>query len=92
MIKILVSVYDKVANIYSAPMVEPNIDVAKRNFRFGVRQNQVIMSNPGDFELVLVGTFQDEGVDGSSPISLPGADIRIPVSDLLGIHLDSPES
>ena len=80
MIKILVSVYDKVANIYSAPMVEPNIDVAKRNFRFGVRQNQVIMSNPG------------ECVDGSSPISLPGADIRIPVSDLLGIHFDSPES
>ena len=92
MIKILVSVYDKVANIYSAPMVEPYFDVAKRNFRFGVRQNQVIMSNPGDFELVLVGTFQDECVDGSSPISLPGADIRIPVSDPLGIHFDSPES
>lgn len=92
MLKILVSVYDKVANIYSAPMVEPNIDVAKRNFKFGVRQNQVIMSNPGDFELVLVGAFQDEGGDGPSPISLPGADIRIPVSDLLGIHLDSSES
>lgn len=92
MIKVLVSVYDKVANIYSAPMVEPNIDVAKRNFKLGVRQNQMIMSNPGDFELVLVGTFQDEVVDGSSPISLPAADIRIPVSDLLGIRPDSSES
>lgn len=92
MIKVLVSVYDKVANIYSGPMVEPNIDVAKRNFKLGVRQNQMIMSNPGDFELVLVGTFQDEVVDGSSPISLPCADIRIPVSDLLGIGSDSSES
>lgn len=92
MIKVLVSVYDKVANIYSAPMVEPNIDVAQRNFKFGVRQNQMIMANPDDFELVLVGTFQDEVVDGSSPISLPGADIRIPVSDLLGIRPDTSES
>lgn len=92
MIKVLVSVYDKVANIYSAPMVEPNIDVAMRNFKLGVRQNQMIMSNPGDFELVLVGTFRDEVVDGSSPISLPAADFRVPVSDLLGICPDSSES
>lgn len=85
--KVLISVYDKVANVYSAPMVEPNIEVAKRNFRFGVRQNQVIMSNPGDFELVLIGTFQDDA-DGS-PIFLPSADIRIPVSEILGIRPDT---
>ena len=98
--KVLVSVYDKVAGIYSAPMTEPNFEVAQRNFKIGVRQNQMITVNPGDFELVVLAVFDDEtGVVFPNTPFPPDTDAlavyeprRIQVSDLIGIRSDSTES
>lgn len=57
--KILVSVYDSVSNLYSAPVVEVNEEVAIRNFRLGIAQNAVVNSCPEDFELRLIGQFSE---------------------------------
>ncbi|MBS6276025.1 MAG: hypothetical protein KH423_07470 [Actinomycetaceae bacterium] len=58
--KVLVSVFDKVANLYSPVMVEVNKESAIRNFKIGAKQNAQISACPGDYELRLVGFWDDE--------------------------------
>jgi hypothetical protein len=58
--KVLVSVFDKVAGLYSPVMTEINPDSAIRNFKIGAKQNQQIASCPEDYCLVLLGTVDDE--------------------------------
>lgn len=58
--KVLVSVFDKVAGLYSPVMTEVNPDSAIRNFKIGARQNQQISACPADYCLVLIGTVDDE--------------------------------
>lgn len=58
--KVLVSVYDKVAGLYSPAMTEINPDSAIRNFRIGGKQNSQISATPDDYCLVLLGTVDDE--------------------------------
>lgn len=58
--KVLVSVFDKVANLYSPVMTEVNQESAIRNFKIGAKQNAQISACPEDFELHLVGFWDDE--------------------------------
>ena len=58
--KVLVSVYDKFAGLYSPVMTEVNPDSAIRNFKIGAIKNQQINSCPEDYCLVLLGTVNDE--------------------------------
>lgn len=58
--KVLVSVFDKVAGLYSPAMTEINPDSAIRNFKIGAKQNQQIIACPEDYCLVLLGTVDDE--------------------------------
>lgn len=58
--KILVSVYDSVSNLYSGPILEVNEESAIRNFRIGVNQNAMINASPADFELRLIGQFSEQ--------------------------------
>lgn len=58
--KVLVSVFDKVAALYSPAMTEVNTDSAIRNFKIGAKQNQQINACPEDYCLVLLGTVDDE--------------------------------
>lgn len=58
--KVLVSVFDKVAGLYSPVMTEVNPDSAIRNFKIGAIQNKQINACPDDYCLVLLGTFDDE--------------------------------
>lgn len=58
--KVLVSVFDKVAGLYSPVMTEVNIDSAIRNFKLGAKQNQQISACPQDYELHLICLIDDE--------------------------------
>lgn len=58
--KVLVSVFDKVAGLYSPAMTEINSGSAIRNFKIGAKQNQQITACPEDYCLVLLGTIDDE--------------------------------
>ena len=58
--KALVSVFDKVASLYSPLMTEVNPESAIRNFKIGAKQNQQINSCPEDYSLVLIGYIDDE--------------------------------
>ena len=58
--KVLVSVFDKVANLYSPVMVEVNKESAIRNFKIGAKQNAQISACPEDYELRLIGFWDDE--------------------------------
>lgn len=58
--KVLVSVYDKVSNLYSPVMTEVNRESAIRNFKIGARNNQQISACPQDYELRFLGYFNDE--------------------------------
>lgn len=58
--KVLVSVFDKVAGLYSPVMTEVNSDSAIRNFKIGAIKNQQINACPEDYCLVLLGTVNDE--------------------------------
>ena len=49
--KALVSVYDKVACLYSPVMTEVNPESAIRNFKIGAKQNQQINACPEDYWL-----------------------------------------
>lgn len=69
--KVLVSVFDKVAGLYSPAMTEINPDSAIRNFKIGAKQNQQISACPEDYCLVLLGTVDDET---GSIISVDSAD------------------
>lgn len=81
--KALVSVFDKVAGLYSPVMTEINTDSAIRNFKIGAKQNVQISASPDDYCLVLLGTFNDESgeigpvdnVDGYSPILIQAKDL-----------------
>lgn len=73
--KVLVSVYDKVSNLYSPVMTEVNQESAVRNFKLGAKQNQQISACPDDYELRLVGFWDDEtgkvvGYLGDTPVTL----------------------
>ena len=58
--KVLVSVYDKVAGLYSPVMTEVNTDSAIRNFKLGAKQNTQISACPQDYELHLICSMDDE--------------------------------
>lgn len=58
--KVLVSVYDKIANLYFPIITEINLEVAVRNFREGAKKNPQIGAYPSDYELHHVGYFDDE--------------------------------
>lgn len=58
--KVLVSVYDKLANLYFPIITEVNLEVAVRNFREGAKNNPQIGAYPSDYELHHVGYFDDE--------------------------------
>lgn len=81
--KVLVSVFDKVAGLYSPVMTEINPDSAIRNFKIGAKQNAQISASPDDYCLVLLGTFDDESgeigsvdrVDGYSPVLIQAQDL-----------------
>lgn len=81
--KVLVSVFDKVAGLYSLVVTEVNSDSAIRNFKIGAKQNVQISSSPDDYCLVLLGTFDDESgeigpvgcVDGHLPVLIQAKDL-----------------
>lgn len=81
--KVLVSVFDKVAGLYSPVMTEINPDSAIRNFKIGAKQNQQINSCPEDYCLVLLATVDDEtgavapvdSADGSPAILFQAKDL-----------------
>ena len=81
--KVLVSVFDKVAGLYSPVMTEINPDSAIRNFKIGAKQNAQISASPDDYCLVLLGTVDDETgavapvhtEDGSPAILLQAKDL-----------------
>lgn len=81
--KVLVSVFDKVAGLYSPAMTEINSDSAIRNFKIGAKQNQQINACPEDYCLVLLGTMDDEtgaiapvgSADGSPAILFQAKDL-----------------
>lgn len=58
--KVLVSVFDKVSQLYSPVMTEVNKDSAVRNFRIGAKQNAQISACPQDYDLRFLGYFNDE--------------------------------
>lgn len=58
--KVLVSVFDKVSQLYSPVMTEVNKDSAVRNFKIGAKQNAQISACPQDYELRFLGYFNDE--------------------------------
>lgn len=58
--KVLVSVFDKVSQLYSPVMTEVNRDSAVRNFKIGAKQNAQISACPQDYELRFLGYFNDE--------------------------------
>ena len=58
--KVLVSVFDKVSQLYSPVMTEVNRDSAVRNFKIGAKQNAQISACPQDYELRFLGCFNDE--------------------------------
>lgn len=58
--KVLISVFDKVAGLYSPVMTDVNIDSAIRNFKIGAKQNQQISACPQDYELHLICLMDDE--------------------------------
>lgn len=58
--KVLVSVFDKVSQLYSPVMTEINKDSAIRNFKIGAKQNAQISACPQDYELRFLGYFNDE--------------------------------
>lgn len=58
--KVLVSVFDKVSQLYSPVMTEVNKDSAVRNFKIGAQQNAQISACPQDYELRFLGYFNDE--------------------------------
>jgi len=58
--KVLVSVFDKVSQLYSPVMTEVNKDSAVRNFKIGAKQNAQISGCPQDYELRFLGYFNDE--------------------------------
>lgn len=58
--KVLVSVFDKVSQLYSPVMTEVNKDSAIRNFKIGAKQNAQISACPQDYELRFLGYFDDE--------------------------------
>lgn len=58
--KVLVSVYDKVAGLYSPVMTEANTDSAIRNFKLGAKQNAQISACPQDYELHFICSMDDE--------------------------------
>uniref|UniRef100_A0AAU8B1R1 Nonstructural protein n=1 Tax=Dulem virus 105 TaxID=3145582 RepID=A0AAU8B1R1_9VIRU len=81
--KVLVSVFDKVAGLYSPAMTEINPDSAIRNFKIGAKQNQQINVCPEDYCLVFLGTVDDEtgsiapveSADGSPVILFQAKDL-----------------
>lgn len=58
--KVLVSVFDKVSQLYSPVMTEVNKDSAIRNFKIGAKQNAQISACPQDYDLRFLGYFNDE--------------------------------
>lgn len=73
--KVLVSVFDKVSNLYSPVMTEVNQESAVRNFKLGAKQNPQISACPDDYELRLVGFWDDEtgkvvSFLGDTPVTL----------------------
>lgn len=58
--KVLVSVFDKVSQLYSPVMTEVNRESAVRNFKIGAKQNAQISACPQDYELRFLGNFNDE--------------------------------
>lgn len=58
---ILVSVFDKVAEQYYAPMLAPNFGVAIRQFGDECRRpDSRLNQHPADFDLKAIGTFDDQ--------------------------------
>lgn len=68
--KVLVSVFDKVAGLYSPVMTEINPDSAIRNFKIGAKQNQQLSACPEDYCLVFLGTVDDES-GAIAPVDSP---------------------
>ena len=58
--KVLVSVFDKVSQLYSPVITEVNRESAVRNFKIGAKQNAQISACPQDYELRFLGYFNDE--------------------------------
>lgn len=60
---VVCSVWDNAAEAYAAPFLAPTSAHAVRSFRQHVNnppENSSISTNPGDFELFMVGTFDDQ--------------------------------
>lgn len=58
--KVLISVFDKVSQLYSPVMTEVNKESAIRNFKIGAKQNAQISACPQDYDLRFLGYFNDE--------------------------------
>lgn len=57
----LYGVRDKVAGSFGAPFMAVNDDVARRQFAFAFKdERSVLSSSPGDYELHLIGQFDQE--------------------------------
>lgn len=85
--KVLVSVFDKVANLYCPIITEVNLEVAIRNFREGAKKNPQIGAYPSDYELHHVGYFDDETgqvLPVSANVLETGAHIVIRASEVFG--------
>lgn len=58
--KIMVAVRDRAAQCYAQPFVVPRLEVAIRMFKDEANREQGDMfSNPNDFELWVIGHFDD---------------------------------
>lgn len=61
MIHILTSIRDNRSKIFSHPQVAPNVDVAIRNCKILTsNKDSLIGVYPEDFDLCVLGTFDDE--------------------------------
>ncbi|AXH73795.1 MAG: nonstructural protein [Microviridae sp.] len=60
MVKVLCSVYDSKARVFSAPFCSPHIDVAIRDFTRAVNDPATdLYKFPADYTLVHIGQFDD---------------------------------
>lgn len=83
MILCVVAIRDAAANAYNRPFVVPHTGLAIRSFGQEVNRNapdNLMYSNPSDFELFELGTFDEEtgSLSSCAPRSLArGVDHRV---------------
>nr|QJB19386.1 MAG: nonstructural protein [Microvirus sp.] len=83
MIKFVCSVYDRAAQVYSAPFYVPHRNVAIRDFTDEVNRaasDNVLHKHPDDYDLYALCTFDDsdghfDDLDGGPVVLVRGKDV-----------------